>query len=273
MNQPIVLITGASSGIGKAAAELLMQKGAKVYGASRRGGEHLTDQNSKGEIISISVDINDEEQMKAAVKRIVDENGRLDVLVSNAGNGIAGAVEDCNSDEVKYQFETCYFGTVKTIQACLPYFRQQKSGKIISISSVAGVIPIPYQAFYSSVKAALLIFMDALAIELKPFGIQCATVLPGDTKTGFTAARKFSIASQNENSPYYQRMKKSVGRMEKDEQNGVSPSFVGKIIAKQAYSRKMHTFYVTGLSYQLICHLYHVLPTRFRIWFISKIYG
>lgn len=208
MAQSIVFITGSSSGIGKATAELLVEKGAKVYGASRSGGPDFISKNGIGEFISIQIDVNNEEDVKSAVKRIVDENGRIDVLVSNAGNGIAGAVEDCNSDEIKYQFETCYFGAVKTIQACIPYFRKQNSGKIIVISSVAGIVPIPYQAFYSSVKAALLIFIEALSIELKPFGIQCSTVLPGDTKTGFTAARKYSLASQNENSPYYKKNEK-----------------------------------------------------------------
>ncbi len=242
MNPKIVLITGASKGIGKATAELLMQKGAKVYGASRSGGEPQKDQLSKGEIIPILMDVNIDSDIVAAVKRIVAENGRLDAVICNAGNGIAGAIEETSIDEIRYQFETNFFGVVKTIQACLPVFRNQRYGKIITISSLAGIIPIPYQTFYSSVKAGLMLFMNGLAMEVKPFGIQCCTILPGDTKTDFTSARKYTKASQNEKSVYYQKMKKSVGKMERDEQNGMSAIAVARPIVKQIYNKRMQTF-------------------------------
>lgn len=273
MNPQIVLLTGASAGIGKATAQLLMKKGAIVYGASRSGCEPQQDVNSKGEIIPVKMDVNNEVNIQQVVKQILKDHGKLDVVIANAGNGIAGAIEETSIDEVRYQFETNFFGVVKTIQTCLPIFREQGYGKIITVSSLAGVIPIPFQTFYSSVKAALMLFMNGLAIEVKPFGIQCCTILPGDTKTAFTSARKFTQSSQNQQSAYYKTMKKSVGRMEKDEQNGMSAEAVARPIVQQVMNKKMNTFYVPGVVNQLFYHLFNILPTNWRLWIIAKLYG
>ncbi|OIP84968.1 MAG: hypothetical protein AUK44_00785 [Porphyromonadaceae bacterium CG2_30_38_12] len=273
MNRKIILLTGASAGIGKATAALLMAKGVIVYGASRSGGDAQKNTTTKGEIIPVKMDVNVESDIQAVVKQIIDTHGKLDVVIANAGNGIAGAIEETSIDEVRYQFETNFFGVLKTIQACLPIFRQQGYGKIITVSSLAGVIPIPFQTFYSSVKAALILFMNGLAIELKPFGIQCCTILPGDTKTEFTSARKFTLNSQNQQSPYYATMKRSVGRMERDEQNGMTAEAVASTIIRQVMSKHMKTYYVPGFINQLYYHLFHVLPTDFRLWIIGKLYG
>lgn len=273
MNKQIVLLTGASAGIGYATAELLMKSGVIVYGASRNGSISRKDSVSGGEIISVCMDVNNEEAIQAVVNQIIQSHGYLNVVIANAGNGIAGAVEETSIDEAKYQFETNFFGVVKTIQACLPIFRKQGYGKIITVSSLAGIIPIPFQTFYSSVKAALMLFMNGLSIELKPFGIQSCTILPGDTKTGFTSARKYTQRSENMDSPYAISLKRSVGRMEKDEQNGMSAYAVAKPIVRQVLSRKMHTFYVTGIVNQLFYHLFNVLPTDLRLWIIAKLYG
>lgn len=273
MNKTIVLLTGASAGIGKATAALLMEKGVIVYGASRSGGERQRDEQSKGEIIPITMDVNKESDIQQVVKQIIDTHGKLDVIIANAGNGIAGAIEETSIDEVRYQFETNFFGVVKTIQACLPVFRKQGHGKIITVSSLAGVIPIPFQTFYSSSKAALMLYMNGLTIEVKPFGIQCCTILPGDTKTAFTSARKYTQASQNEKSVYFRTMRKSVSRMEHDEQNGMSAESVARPIMQQVLNKRMHTFYVTGILNQFYYHLFNVLPTNWRLWIIAKLYG
>ena len=185
METKVVLITGASAGIGLAAATQLMDKGVKVYAASRRGGVNQKAQNGDGEIIHVKMDVNVDAQITAVLDQILKENNKLDALISNAGNGIAGSIEDTSAEEVKYQLETNFFGAVRIIQACIPVFRKQGYGKIIATSSVAAIVPIPFQAFYSAGKSALLVFMQALALELKPFGIQCCSILPGDTKTEF----------------------------------------------------------------------------------------
>ena len=151
--QKVVLLTGASAGIGLATATQLMNEGACVYGASRRGGIAKKAEKGEGMLIQVALDINDEAALAALVAQILKEQKKLDVVICNAGNGIAGSVEDSSIEEIRCQFETSFFGTVKSIQACLPTFRAQGRGQIITLSSVAGVIPIPYQAFYSSVKS------------------------------------------------------------------------------------------------------------------------
>jgi len=271
--QQVVLLTGASAGIGKSAAELLMLQGVIVYGASRSGSEAMKNPDSKGKIIPVKMDVNDEENIQSVIQQIIAEQGRLDAVVCNAGNGIAGSIEDTSIEEAKYQFETNFFGVVKTIQACLPVFRSQGYGKIITISSVAGIVPIPFQAFYSAVKAALLLFMNALSLEVKPYGIKCSTILPGDTKTSFTSSRKYTKQSQSENSVYYQTMKASVSKMEKDEQNGMNPLVIAKAIVREFNAKHMHTIYVPGFQYQAIHVLFNILPSKFKLWVVGKLYA
>jgi NAD(P)-dependent dehydrogenase (short-subunit alcohol dehydrogenase family) len=273
METKVVLITGASAGIGLAAAVQFMNAGVRVYAASRRGGISQKAANGEGEIIHVIMDVNNEENIASVVAQILKENNRLDALISNAGNGIAGSVEDTSSDEVKYQLETNFFGAVKTIQACIPVFRTQGYGKIIATSSVAAIVPIPFQAFYSAGKSALLVFMQALALELKPFNIQCCSILPGDTKTEFTAARKYTAASQSSNSAYLEKMKKSVKKMEHDEQNGVDANKVARKIVSQALKKKMKVSVVPGIDYKLICFLFNRLPAATRLWVVGLIYG
>ena len=272
MKNLVVLLTGGSSGIGKELAQQLMNKGVCVYSASRRMGTASTAKTGGGKIIPIQLDINNEEETIRVVNQIFEENQRLDAVICNAGNGIAGAVEDTSADEVKFQFETNFFGTVKTINACLPIFRKQGFGKIMATSSVAAIVPIPYQAFYSAGKSALLSFMQALSLEVKTFGIQCCTVLPGDTKTDFTSTRKYTEACQLPDSVYRARMNKSVSKMIRDEENGMGASFVARKMANQIMRKRMNTILIPGIQYKLICWLFNVLPVQFRLWVVGKLY-
>ena len=272
METKVVLITGASAGIGLAAAVQLMNRGVKVYAASRRGGNSEKDANGVGEAVHVKMDVTSEEEIAAVVAQIIKENNRLDGVICNAGNGIAGAIEDTSSEEAKYQFETNFFGVVKTIQACLPVFRKQCYGKIVTTSSVAAIVPIPFQAFYSAVKSALLIYMQALTMEVKPFGIQCCTILPGDTKTDFTSARKYTKISESGRSVYAKKMKSSVGKMEKDEQNGMSPDVVARSMVNQIMAKSMKAIVIPGIQYQIICWLFNRLPAKVSLWIVGKIY-
>jgi short-subunit dehydrogenase len=251
---------------------MLVKSGYKVYGASRSGGKTYKNENSGGEFIPVVMDVNNEENIASVVERIIAENSRLDAVVCNAGNGIAGSAEDTSIEEARYQFETNFFGALKTIKACVPLFRAQGFGKIISVSSVAGVVPIPFQAFYSASKSAVIIFMQALSLELKPFNIQCCTILPGDTKTDFTAARKYTAASQSEQSAYFEKMNSSVGKMEKDEQNGMPPEKIASAIVNQINRKKMSVSVVPRIDYKLICMLFRILPKKFALWVVSLLY-
>ncbi len=269
-----VLLTGGSSGIGLETAKILMDKSYRVYSASRKGGgEAQKSKVSDGEIIPVALDVNDETAIAKIIQQIIDKNGELYAVISNAGNGIAGSIEDTAPDEAKYQLETNFFGSVKVIQACLPQFRKQGFGKIIAVSSVAGLIPIPFQAFYSAGKAALLILMDALTMELKPFGIQCCSILPGDTKTEFTSARVYTKQSKNTESAYFKLMNTAVGKMEKDEMNGMSPKIIAQNIVSQIERKKMKTRVVPGLQYKAICLISSLLPNGLRIKLINAVYS
>ena len=272
METPIVIITGASAGIGLSAARQLAEKGCTVYAASRRAGEGQNNDTSAGQVIPVRLDVNNEKDVESIFAKVYETHGRIDVVISNAGNGIAGSVEDTSDEEARYQFETNFFGSVKVLRAALPYFRKQGYGKLIATSSVAGIVPIPFQAFYSASKSALLLFMQALSMEVKPYGIQCCTVLPGDTKTDFTAARKYTVHSQNPESVYYQKMKTSVGKMEKDEQNGMSVEVVAGKIVKQVFRRTTKSIVIPGFQYQLICWLFNRLPVKFKLWAVGSLY-
>ena len=265
----IVLVTGGSSGIGAATSMLFAQAGDIVYAASRSG--RLPQGADPSKIRAITLDVTVPESIEDAVKAIVDEHGRLDVVVCNAGNGIAGAVEETSGEEARYQFETCFFGAHNTIKACLPIMRCQGSGRIICTSSVAAVVPIPYQAFYSAAKSALLSMVQALSLEVKAWGIQCCCILPGDTKTDFTAARKYTEAATDD-SPYAQRRNKAVHKMEKDELNGLDAKVMGKAIVRQAHRRKMDSKCVPTLQYKTFNLLMKVLPARFALWILGKVY-
>lgn len=281
MQPKTVLITGASSGIGWETAKLLMLRNIKVYAASRHPERTKTDEiellkasysHCTGHIIPVKMDVNEEKDIVSVLSKILNENSTLDAVICNAGNGIAGSIEDTSIDEAKYQFETNFFGAMKTIQACLPVFRKQGYGKIITTSSVAAVVPIPFQAFYSASKSALSILMKALYMETKQFGIQCCNVLPGDTKTEFTSCRKYTEYSQYENSAYTKRLKKAISKMEKDEMNGMEAKFIAKKIVNQVIKKRMKTTVIPGFQYKILYFAYTIFPAKLKLWVVEKLY-
>src|SRR5262245_47487212 len=166
-NQKVVLITGASSGVGQSTARLLSRQGYKVFGTSRNP--------ASAEVIPtvevLALDVRSDDSVAACVKAVVNEVGRVDILVNNAGYELAGALEETSIDETKAQFETNFFGVVRMVKAVLPSMRQQKQGKIINVSSLAGVSSIPFMGFYSATKFALEGYTKALRMEVSPFNI------------------------------------------------------------------------------------------------------
>ena len=269
----IVLLTGGSAGIGSATAQYLMRQGYTVYAASRRGSENIEDPFSGGRIIGLCADVTIPESLENAVSRILEEQGELSAVICNAGNGIAGAIEDTSLEEARYQMETNFFGVLNTIKACLPIFREQKYGKIIAISSVAAVAPIPFQGFYSASKSAIMLLMQSLSMEMKPYNVKCTCILPGDVKTDFTESRKYTEASGLPSSEYTEAMKAAVQTMEKDEQNGMKPIVIAKAIAKVLKKENPRPVVVPHITYKLLYLLIKLVPTRLKIWVISKMYG
>lgn len=229
MDRQVIIITGASSGFGKAAAELLSQKGHTVYGLCRRAAEHTT-------IRYRTCDVRNRAQIGAVVDKIIEEQGRVDVLVNNAGMGIGGALELATEEEIDLQMGTNFMGCVNMCQAVLPQMRRQRSGKIINLSSIGGVMGLPYQGFYSASKFAIEGFSEALAAEVRRFGIRVCMVEPGDFATGFTGSRKNSQASLDD-PDYGPVFKRSLAIIEKEENGGLQPEVLARRIAKLVEKR------------------------------------
>ena len=167
-------------------------------------------------------------------------------------------------------FDVNFVGAVCLTSNVLPIMREQKFGKIINTGSAAGVFPIPFQSFYSATKSAIDIWSKALAIEVKPFGVQVCTVLVGDTKTDFTGKR---VKNTESGTAYEKVLEKSIAKMERDEQNGKDPITVSKTMYKLARRKKMPPNKVVGFSYKLLIFLNKILPTKFMLWVVSKLYS
>ena len=222
----VILITGASSGFGKVTAQALAGKGYVVYGTSRRIAN-----GNIGQIRMLIADVTDENSVRSAVNRIMDEQGHIDVLINNAGMGIGGALEMATDEEISSQMDTNFMGMVRMCRAVLPIMRKQRQGKIINISSIAGRIAVPYQGFYSASKFAIEGYSEALSMEVYPFGIKVCVVEPGDFNTGFTDNRNISEATRV-NTDYKESFLKSLEIIEKEERNGCHPKKLGHAICK-----------------------------------------
>ena len=263
MERKVVLITGGSSGIGLAAAKSLLDRGCLVYEISRR--EH-----SENGIVHIGADVTDEAAVTTAVDRIIQETGRIDTLINNAGYGISGAVEFTEPEMAKRLFDVDFFGMVNVTRAVLPHMRQAGRGRIVNVSSVAASLPIPFQAYYSAAKAAVNAYTLALADEVKPFGIGVCAVMPGDIRTGFTAAR---IKEHTGDDIYHGRIGRSVAKMEQDETHGMPCETAGTHIARSALAKKPGTLHTIGLSYRLDIFLSKILPTGLVRYIVGRMYG
>ena len=180
----VVLITGGSSGIGKSIGTFLSQKGFTVYGTSRN-----PEKVSNAVFPLIALDVRDVASIQSAVAKVIQETGRLDIVINNAGVGITGPLEEIPMEEIKNNFETNFFGPIEVMKAALPQMRAQQSGLIINITSIAGYMGLPYRSVYSASKGALELITEALRMEVKSFGIQITNVAPGDFATNIAAGR------------------------------------------------------------------------------------
>jgi len=257
MEKRVVLITGASSGIGNAAATYLRKKGHNVYGASR------TASTGTFSFKTLKMDVTSNNSVNEAISRIINMEGRIDVLINCAGFGLAGSIEDTSADEAKDLFETNFFGLFRACKAVIPEMRKRKAGLIINIGSLAGLVPIPFQAFYSSSKYAVESFTEALRIELLPFGIRVVLIEPGDYKTGFTANRKTAEQSKI-NGTYRENFSKALAIMEQDESNGPSPVIIAELIGRIIDNPSPRLRYTTG-------KLSQILPVKFRSYIPHKL--
>jgi len=264
----VVLITGASSGIGEACAKRLAAEGDRVYGTSR----HPKEEASVPGLRMIVMDVNSDESVAAAIDEIVRVEGRIDVVVNNAGFGIAGAVEDTSIEEAKALFETNFFGMLRICRVVLPVMRKSQRGTIVNISSLGGRIGLPYQGLYSATKFAVEGMSEALRMEVRQFGVHVIMIEPGDFRTGFTANRHY-VAGVRDNSAYAGGFERTIKVAEKDEQTGSSPEQIARLLVRILRNNSPRVRYsVGGISQRGAAVLKGLLPSRTFEWALMKYY-
>lgn len=273
----VVFITGASSGIGKAVAEKFADNGCIVYGSTRKIDINTSFEKDEKTRLGntyklLYLDVRDEKSIYKAVNYILEKENKIDILINNAGFGIAGSIEDISTQEMIEQFDTNLFGVHRMCRAILPIMRQQGGGTIINVGSMASIFTIPFQSVYSASKAALDSFSEALRMECSKFGIKVCVVEPGDTKTSFTHNRIYAKDAMLQSSVYKDIMIKSVAVMEKDEINGESPEKVAKVILKAALSKKPPIRVCIGLKYKVFTFIKRFVPDSLKLLILSKMY-
>ncbi len=240
MNKTI-LITGASSGIGKVVGEYLTKKGHKVIGTSRDPDKQSV------EFEMIKLDVTNDESVDNAFQILFDRFDKIDVLINNAGFGICGPTENILIKEAKDQFETNYFGVVRVTNKLLPHFRTNKSGLIINISSLGGLIGMPFQGHYSASKFALEGYTEALRLELLPFKVSVCNINPADFKSSFSSNRRFT---QKMDEAYKDKFNQFKEMYEHEEENGSDPIIIARLIHELTQKTKFKVRYIVGKKSQ-----------------------
>jgi NAD(P)-dependent dehydrogenase (short-subunit alcohol dehydrogenase family) len=235
----VVLITGASSGFGRETARILLDSGFKVYGTSRNPSAKPQEPG----IGMLELDVDSDDSVKNGVRELLDEAGRLDVLVNNAGYVLTGGVEETSIGEAKAQFETDFFGPVRMVKAVLPTMRKQGTGHIVNISSLAAVLPGPFESYYAAAKAALLAWSESLRHEVKSFGVKVSVIEPGFFKTNLSKTRKTAKFTIRD---YDYLRQQVIATLDDDFENGADPKIVGETILRIVTSRNPKLEYAVG---------------------------
>ena len=261
----VILITGISSGFGKAMAERLASDGHKVYGTHRRDVPQIPG------VTYIKADASDDAQVEAAVSQVVKAEGRIDVFINNAGMGIGGPLEFSSLDDARKQMDVNWMGMVRFLHFVVPVMRRQREGKIICISSIGGLIGLPYQGLYSASKFAIEGYCQALRLEVKEFGIKVVVVEPGDFSTGFTATR--STVANPEAFEVYKSYAKSMASIEHDETSGLKPDVLAAKISEIVRKKNPKYNYIVATFLQRLSVLAKtILPPRMFAWVLSLYY-
>ncbi len=247
VSSQVVLVTGASAGIGEATARKLLQEGYIVYAAARRI-EKMRDLEAAGAVV-LKMDVTNEDDMVAGVDRINNEHGGVDILINNAGFGLFGAMEDIPLDEARYQFEVNLFGLARLTQLVLPHMREQGSGKIVNVSSIGGRIYTPLGSWYHSTKHAMEGWSDCLRFELREFGIDVIIIQPGAIDTEFGSVAFGPAMERSSNTPYSRfanGMRAMRERTEASQATGSPPSVIADTILKAVRAKHPKTRYAAG---------------------------
>jgi NAD(P)-dependent dehydrogenase (short-subunit alcohol dehydrogenase family) len=272
-NNRVAIITGASSGIGSAAALSLLSQGFTVYGAARRIDrlEALASQGVK----PLALDVTDAKSMQDGIANVLASSGRIDVLVNNAGYGSYGAIEDVSQEEAKRQFDVNVFGAMELTKLVLPQMRKHGSGRIINISSVGGRAVGPFGGWYHGTKFALEALSDSLRMELKPFGIDVVVVEPGGIKSEFLDIAASGLQATSGNGPYADRVKSMLASFTNPRMMSMQspPQVIADVIARAATVKQPKTRYVAGFGARPLVTLRRLLSDRAFDSLISRVSG
>lgn len=281
----VVLVTGASSGIGRACASYLAQRGFRVYGTSRRaqgepgptvaesgvaaGGNVVVD----AAFTVIQMDVDDGSSVERGVDHVLEREGRLDVVVNNAGIALAGPIEDVEIGEAKALFETNFYGVLRVCKAVLPAMRSQGSGHIVNVGSLSGLLAIPFEGMYCASKYALEGLTEALRMEVRPFGVQVSLIEPGDYRTQLTANRLIAAGSKRQ-SAYLSQFKAALSVIEHDELSASTPEDIASLLERIIEDPSPRLRYAIGPpSERAAVWLKAFVPARLFEWGVMKYYG
>src|SRR5262245_44129760 len=254
-NQKVVLITGASTGVGQSTARLLSHNGYKVFGTSRNPAAAAGIPN----VQMLALDVTSDDSVAACVKAVANDIGRIDVLVNNAAYELAGALEETSIEEAKAQFETNFFGVVRMVKAVLPFMRQQKHGQIINVSSLSSLTAIPFLGLYSASKFALEGYTEALRHEVKPFNIQVSLIEPAFLKTPMMNNRQIAAERMREYDLWRQR---ALNAIRAYEEKAPGPELVAETVLEIIAHDRPRLRYVIGRQAKSITRLRRLLPER-----------
>lgn len=267
-SKKVVLITGATSGIGKATAIYLAAKGYTVFGTYRF---EVPDGNF--DFTFIKCDVRDEISIQKAVDHIVEKTGKIDVLINNAGLGTLGSLEDTNLEEARKVFETNVFGVHAMCRTVLPVMRAQSQGTILNISSIAGQVALPYRGIYNATKFAVEGFSEALSMEVKPFGIKVIILRPGDYKTNIDNNRKIAEKALDKSSAYYESFDRANFLIKEEINIAWTPDKIAKDIHRILCKKNPKLHYTSAPFIQkLSITLHWILPSRFFERMVSRFY-
>ena len=258
----VILVTGASSGIGFDAAEAFARQGHRVYAAARRV-ERMEPLKALG-VVPLRMDVTDEASLEAGVRTVLEAEGRIDALVNNAGYGYFGAIENVPLEEARRQLEVNVFGLARLCQLVIPSMREQGSGRIVNISSVAGKTVLYFGGWYHVSKFSVEALSDALRMELKPFGIDVSMIEPGGIKTNWGIIAADHLAESSKGTPYEAEGLRESETMRKAYSMRLlsNPSVVTRAISKAVNSRRPRARYRVGFGAGTLLFLHAILPTR-----------
>jgi len=267
-SKKVILITGISSGFGKQTAILLAENGHTVYGTVRKQAEMLSGVNR------LTMDLLDTESIQKSVQTILEKEGRIDVLINNAGMHTGGPLETLPNEYIRKQFETNFFGLAELTRNVLPAMREQGCGTIINIGSIGGLMGLPFQGYYSASKFAVEGFSEALRMEVKQFGIKVVVVNPGDFNTNNTANRRGFLATTDENSAYHSQFEKTLAVIEKDENNGWNPGILARKMVKIVNcANPRQRYIIASFEQKLAVFIKKVLPGKLFSKILADHYG